>query len=137
MSEDKFGRLLVEMPKIAEATNAFKSEEVQRSAFEALMRALAVGDRAAEDNVARAAGSESDGQDATSEPAAATGATEDRRNGRHSAASPRAQGGRTRRAPTRKSYSAVKDINFRPQDRWPSVISQSRRHRAASARRTC
>jgi hypothetical protein len=112
-SVDKFDRLLEEMAKIAEAINAFKSEEVQRNAFDALIRALDVGDN--EDDLAQSTGAEKDGQAATSDPGLATDATEDRRNGGRPTASARAQGARTRRAATKKSYTAVKDINFRPQ----------------------
>ena len=39
MGEDPFDRLLDAMPKIAEAVNAFSSLEVQRQAFDALLRA--------------------------------------------------------------------------------------------------
>lgn len=40
MAEDQFDRLLDAMPRIAESVNAFSSEEVQRSAFQALVDAL-------------------------------------------------------------------------------------------------
>ena len=40
MAEDTFDRLLVALPKIAEAVNQFESREVQEQAFEALVRAL-------------------------------------------------------------------------------------------------
>ncbi|MGH3767893.1 MAG: hypothetical protein ACRDTX_22550 [Pseudonocardiaceae bacterium] len=40
MTEDPFDRLLDAMPKIAEAVNAFSSEEVQRRAFDALLGTL-------------------------------------------------------------------------------------------------
>ena len=36
MTEDPFDRLLDAMPKIAQVVNEFRSEEVQRRAFEAL-----------------------------------------------------------------------------------------------------
>lgn len=38
--QDRFDRLLDAMPRVAEAVNAFSSEEVQRTAFDALMGAL-------------------------------------------------------------------------------------------------
>ena len=115
MSEDKFGRLLAEMPKIAEAINAFQSEEVQRSAFDALVRALAVGDEAAKSGSGQTAGAGSDTEAAASNAEAVVDATEDRANGSRPGTAGRSQRGRTRRPAPKKSYAAVKDINFRPQ----------------------
>jgi len=42
MAIDQFDDLLKRMPKIAEAVNAFKSEEVQKSAFRTLLASLNV-----------------------------------------------------------------------------------------------
>lgn len=42
--EDTFDRLLAALPQIADAVNAFESEGVQQSAFDALVRALRIED---------------------------------------------------------------------------------------------
>jgi len=42
VTEDPFDRLLDAMPKIAQVVNEFRSEEVQRRAFEALLATLSL-----------------------------------------------------------------------------------------------
>ncbi|MGH8420992.1 MAG: hypothetical protein ACRER3_01375 [Pseudomonas fluorescens] len=53
MSVDPFERLLGSMPKIAEAVNAFQSEDVQRQAFAALLKTLGATTEHAPDQLGR------------------------------------------------------------------------------------
>jgi hypothetical protein len=53
VSVDPFERLLGSMPKIAEAVNAFQSEDVQREALAALLKTLGATTEHAPDQLGR------------------------------------------------------------------------------------
>lgn len=110
MTEDPFDRLLDAMPKIAQVVNEFRSEEVQRRAFEALLATLGatVEDLPADptpdpqgtNGVAAGGGSSIGDESATA-------------NGKPRRAA-RKSGGK-------KSWSPNKDINFFPDGQQPLV----------------
>jgi hypothetical protein len=113
-SGGSFDGLLAAMPRIAEAVNAFKSEENQRVAFNVLVHALGLDDGPptdarpdAEPNLSVVPTGSADSTESSDLPDAQRGEQ-------------KPQGGRQRRSrkPTgKKSWSAAKDINFRPEDK--------------------
>lgn len=120
----KFERLLDAMPRIAEAVNAFSSEENQRAALDALVQAIGIpagsaesADPAASARMSRLAPSSA----AETSSASTSGGTADRDGGEENpndggdkpTAASAKTGGRRRR-PARK-WEPVRDINFRPE----------------------
>ena len=92
MSESELDALLTRMPAIAEAVNAFASDQVQQEAFAALVSAFRGG--------ARQTGSQSDRS--TEPPAAAEGGT---KSGARKASPPRKPGAK------KQTYELLKDLD--------------------------
>ncbi|MET8609565.1 hypothetical protein [Streptomyces misionensis] len=112
MGEQEFDKLLESMPRIAEAINAFTSEDVQRQAFEALVGTLNLPSTGIVDAYQGLTTEENDsavitaeGDDSSKfvtdsiEPARESNVTERRR----------------RKAKSKRNWAAVKDIGFRPE----------------------
>src|SRR6266567_4620435 len=101
---ESFSRLLEAMPRIAEAVNGFTSEESQRIALQALVRAIGLPDPAAGESppiVPAPVDDHAENHDA--------GSTAQVVNGQ-----PAPHRRRTRKPAAKKSWARVKDINFRP-----------------------
>jgi hypothetical protein len=108
-TEDPFDRLIKAMPRITEAVNAFTSEQVQRSAFDVLVRALGI-DRIDESVPAMA----------PSPPAAADAPPVDEA-GQNSVATSGVRSRTSRgRSKNKRSYTIPKHLNFAP-DGQPSL----------------
>jgi hypothetical protein len=112
-ARDAFGQLLDAMPRIAEAVNAFTSEDNQRAALDALVRAIGLPDRPSAPGVLPAEPLLSvvrppeDDEAGDGEQDDAAGSGQD--------AHPEARQRRTRKVAAKKSWSRVKDVNFRPE----------------------
>lgn len=101
---DLYDRLLSEMPRIADAANQFMSEENQRAAFDALVRAIGM-------HVPPRASDEPNLSVVPPLPEDASAASVREDSGQEQAA---AKQRRARKPAAKKSWSRVKDINFRP-----------------------
>jgi hypothetical protein len=104
---EPYERLLGELPRMAEAANKFMSEENQRAALDALLRAygMPVPPRASEEPNLFAV---------PPLPEEASAASAPEGSGQESAA---ARQTRARKAGSKKSWSIDKEINFRPADK--------------------
>ena len=107
MEAERFDDLLKRMPKIAEAANAFKSELVQKAAFDALLATLGFE--------ARTSGPQVQPRHRKS----ARGRAKSKRDGEdRETESTKAKTANPRRAKARKtSFSIVNDLNLRPKNK--------------------
>lgn len=114
-TEDTFNRLLDAMPSIAEAVNAFESKANQRAALDALLAAAGLPNLQPQSNEIRTTEPPLSVvpqlADASNEPEdpAPTAKVEDAQS------SVVTSGRRRRKSIAKKSWSRVKDINFRPE----------------------
>ncbi|MFI8303914.1 hypothetical protein ACIF80_10745 [Streptomyces sp. NPDC085927] len=113
MGEQEFDKLLDSMPRIAEAINAFTSEDVQRQAFEALVGTLNIPSAGA------IAGFDQGFATRETDSGATTVTGNDDNNHvteeNEPAAEPNAIERKRRKAKPKRNWTAVKDIGFRPE----------------------
>ncbi|MGP3922287.1 hypothetical protein [Streptomyces sp. 8N616] len=115
MGEQEFDKLLDSMPRIAEAINAFTSEEVQRQAFEALVGSLNIPSASIIGSSQGSATANGNGSAVAAIPGETLaeniqGTEDDEPTGE-----PNVAERKRRKVKPKRNWTAVKDIGFRPE----------------------
>jgi hypothetical protein len=114
VGEQEFDKLLDSMPRIAEAINAFTSEDVQRQAFEALVGTLNISSTGVTGSD-QGSFTRNENGSATAPPVDATAENIQTAEDIEPAAELSATDRKRRKVKPKRNWTAVKDIGFRPE----------------------